>query len=144
MAIWSKGNVTLEVNTGTSSSPTWSVVPGFFQFDGGGTTLERQDATNFNSTGNRREFVSTFVTDQPITYEMHYTPGNAVQEAIRDAADDGSILEARMTFGEEVISGGETYTFDSHVENYGLPRGPIDGLLAVSFQLSPTGAGVWA
>ena len=143
MAVNAKGNVTLEVNVG-ASSPDWEIVPGFVSFDGGGTTQERVDTTDFNTSGNRRTYNVTFVNDQPITVTMRYAPGNAVQEFLRDAASDGDTVGARFTFGEEVLSGGETYTVDVQLESFGLPTGPIDGLLEVSFQMSPTGAGVWA
>jgi hypothetical protein len=143
MAVNAKGNVTLEVNVGTTASPDWDVVPGFATLDGGGTAQERVDTTNFNTAGNRRTYNVTFVNDQPITVMMRYAPGDATQEFIRDAASDGDEVQFRFIYGVD-YGDQSTYTVTAHVENFGLPVGPIDGLLENSFQISPTGAGVWS
>ncbi|MFN4296803.1 MAG: phage tail tube protein [Brevundimonas sp.] len=143
MAIKTKGNVKLEVNIG-GSSPDWEVVPGVFQNEGGGRTVDEIDATDFDSVGNDREYIAGLGDNNNRTFQMHYEPGDAVQEFLRDANIENDVVEFRMTFGAEEISGGETCTFDAFVRNYGDPTGPIDGKLTVSFEIRQTGASVWA
>lgn len=143
MAIKTKGNVLLEVNTGPSS-PVWVTVPGVFQNEGGGRTVEEIDATDFDSTGNDREYIPGLGDNNNRTFQMHYAPGNTVQEFLRDANLDNDIVEFRLTFGEEELSGGDVCTFDAFVRNYGDPTGPIDGKLTVSFEIRQTGPAVWS
>ncbi|KAK0340516.1 hypothetical protein LTR94_030192, partial [Friedmanniomyces endolithicus] len=58
-------------------------------------------------------------------------PGDSVQEAIRAANAAGATKTFRLVFGEAADIAPETYTFDAFVSSYGVPRGPIEGKLAV-------------
>lgn len=144
MAIKTKGNVYLEMDTATSGGPTFTRVPGVFSNDGGGTTTERVDVTDFDTVGNSREYISGLSEEQPLSFELHYQPGNAVQEAIRAANAAGTTKTFRLVFGEAHNSNPETYTFSAFVSSYGVPRGPIEGKLSVPFELQPAAAGAWA
>lgn len=144
MAIKTKGNVLLKMDTATSGGPTWTTVPGVFSNDGGGTTTERVDVTDFDTVGNSREYIGGLSEEQPLSFELHYQPGNAVQEAIRAANAAGAVKQFQLVFGEVADINPETYTFSALITSYGIPRGPIEGKLSVPFELQPTAAGAWA
>lgn len=144
MAIKTKGNVYLEMDTATTGGPTFTKVPGVFSNDGGGTTTERIDTTDFDTVGNSREYIGGLSEEQPLSFELHYEPGNAVQEAIRAANAAGETKTFRLVFGEQADVAPETYTFTAFITSYGVPRGPIEGKLSVPFELQPSAAGVWA
>lgn len=144
MAIKTKGNVALEMDTATSGGPTFTKVPGVFSNDGGGTTTDRVDVTDFDTVGNSREYISGLSEEQPLSFELHYQPGNAVQEAIRAANAAGTTKTFRLVFGEADDTNPETYTFTAFISSYGVPRGPIEGKLSVPFELQPAAAGTWA
>lgn len=144
MAIRTKGNVYLEMDTATSGGPTFTKVPGVFSNDGGGTTTERIDTTDFDTLGNSREYIGGLSEEQPLSFELHYEPGNTVQEAIRAANAAGATKTFRLVFGEAADIAPETYTFEAFVSSYGVPRGPIEGKLSVPFELQPAAAGTWA
>lgn len=143
MAIRTKGNVFLEMDTASSGGPTFTKVPGVFSNDGGGTTNERIDTTDFDTVGNSREYIGGLSEEQPLSFELHYQPGNTLQEAIRAANAAGTSKTFRLVFGDATETS-ETYTFSALVSSYGMPRGPIEGKLSVPFELQPTAAGVWA
>lgn len=145
MAVKTKNNVGLQVNTGTTLSPTWTTVPGAFTLDGGGTTTDRIDITSFETPGNRRQYMGGLSEENPISFEMNYKPGDTAQVAIRDANAAGAEKEFRITYGAaDATADAETYTVPCLVSSYGLPTGPIEGKLSVAVQLTPTEAGVWA
>lgn len=144
MAIKTKGNVLLKMDTATSGGPTFTVVPGVFSNDGGGTNTERVDVTDFDTVGNSREYIGGLSEEQPLSFELHYEPGNTVQEAIRAANAAGTIKQFQLLFGDAADVAPETYTFSGLITSYGIPRGPIEGKLSVPFEIQPTGAGVWA
>lgn len=144
MAVKTKNNVSLEMNTGTDIAPTWVVVPGAFTLDGGGTTTDRIDVTDFATPGNSRAYIGGLSEENPISYEMNYKPGDTAQVAIRTANAAGTIKEFRIIYGEaDAGAAAEAYTVPCLVTGYGLPTGPIEGKLSVAVQLTPTQAGEW-
>lgn len=144
MAMKTKNNVGLEINLGSDATADWKTVPGAFTLDGGGTTTDRIDATDFNSPGNSRVYIGGLSEENPISYEMNYKPGDPSQVAIRSANAAGTVKEFRIVYGAaDAGAAAEAYTVPCLVSSYGLPKGPIEGKLSVSVQLTPTQAGVW-
>lgn len=144
MAVKTKNNIGLRVNLGSASTPDWKDVPGAFTLSGGGTTTDRIDATTFASPGNSRVYIGGLSEENPISYEMNYTPGDETQVAIRSANAAGTSLEFQLVFGLAAApTDAEAYTVPCLVSSYGLPTGPIEGKLSVAVQLTPTQAGEW-
>lgn len=142
MAIRTKGNVFLEINTASSGAASWQRVPGVFSNDGGGTTNDRIDTTDFDTVGNSREYIGGLSEENPLSFELHYEPGNTIQEQIRTANAAGTELELRLLFASATANA-EAYTFDGLITSYGMPRGPIEGKLSVPFEVQPARAGAW-
>lgn len=143
MAIRTKGNVKLEYDTSATDTPSWVNVPGVFTNSGGGRTVAQIDATDFDSSGTDREFITGLGDNNARTFEMHYAPGDTTQEAIRTAHYANTPKKFRLTWGT-AHGTTETYTALYAIESYGDPTGPIDGKLTVSFQLKQSGSGTWA
>lgn len=144
MAVKTKNNIGLRVNLGSGATPDFKTVPGAFTLDGGGTTTDRIDVTDFASPGNSRVYIGGLSEENPISYEMNYVPGDEIQVAIRSANAAGETLEFQLVFGLAADpAAAEAYTVPCLVSSYGLPTGPIEGKLSVAVQLTPTQAGVW-
>ena len=81
----SGNQTTVSINTGTVSSPTWTLVGEISDFTQSGTSNKSDDATNLQSTA--EEFIPTILTPGKFAGTMARISGDAGQVAVKASAN---------------------------------------------------------
>lgn len=132
MATLVQGFLKLLVGT-PGETPTFSVIPGVTNLNGGGASENRIDATDFDTPAGTREYINGPREPSPITADLHYQQGDEQQEALFTAHANNTPLPFRITFGSGAQ--GKQITFNS-VPNLTLSA-QVDGKTMYSLSLSP-------
>ena len=127
--------VTFEVST--DGGTTYNTIPGVLSFDPGSITAEEIDATDSDSTGAFREFISGYSAASEGTISVHNDPGNAVLGSLRSAVQSGAVLNFRTVYGAE------TKTFTALVKGYADPV-TIGEKMVVTITIKLTGEPTYA
>jgi len=92
--------------------------------------VEQIDVTNFQSTNNRREFISGLVDGGQVDFTLNWVPSSATDVALRNAR--GVTKVVKLTFPN-----GATITFNANLQSY-KPTAPTDKQMTadVSFKVS--------
>lgn len=131
MAVLVQGFIKLLLGTG--ETPTYAVIPGVTNLNGGGASENRIDATDFDTTPGTREYINGPREPSPFTADLHYQQGDVQQEALFTAHAANTPLPFKITFG----SGGSAkqITFTA-VPNLTLGAS-VEGKTMYSLSLSP-------
>jgi predicted secreted protein len=94
--------------------------------------IEIIDATNMDSPGRRREYVSGFIDGGEMTLELNFIPGNSTDQTIRARVDAGTAFYCRITWTTGVV-----WTF------LGIPRSyevnaPTDDIMTATLVVKMT------
>jgi len=134
MAIVAK-NSTVALSRSTDGT-TFTVIPGVTNFDDGGFTAEELDATDYDSTGNTREYVNGYKDGQEGSFVVNFDPGNAVHQAL--ISDVGSAnIYLRHRYDDRNL------TIPVAVKRTSNPS-EVGGILKMTVTFKPAGAAVWA
>jgi hypothetical protein len=134
MAIVAKNGV-VALSRSTDGT-TFTAIPGVTNFDDGGFTAEELDATDYDSTGNTREYVNGFKDGQEGSFTVNFDPDNAVhQNLISDVGSANIWLRHRYD--------SRNLTIPVAVKRTSNPS-EIGGILKMTVTFKPAGAAVWA
>lgn len=134
MAIVAK-NGTVALSRSENGS-TFTAIPGVTNFDDGGFTAEELDATDYDSTGNTREYVNGFKDGQEGSFTVNFDPADSVHQAL--IADvGGANIYLRHKYDTR------TLTIPVAVKRTSNPV-EIGGILKMTVTFKPAGAAVWA
>lgn len=134
MAIAAKsGVVKLERSVNGS---TWTNIPGVTNFDDGGFTAEELDATDYDSTGNTREYINGWKDGQEGSFTVNFDPDDAVHIGL--IADvGGANVFLRHKYDNRYL------TVPVSIKRTSSPV-EIGGILKMTVTFKPAGAAVWS
>lgn len=134
MAIAAKsGVVKLERSENGS---TFTNIPGVTNFDDGGFTAEELDATDYDSTGNTREYINGWKDGQEGSFTVNFDPDDTVhQDLIADVG--GANIWLRHKYDNQYL------TVPVSVKRTSSPV-EIGGILKMTVTFKPAGAAVWS
>ncbi len=120
----------------SENGSTWTNIPGVTNFDDGGFTAEELDATDYDSTGNTREYINGFKDGQEGSFTVNFAPADAVhQDLIADVGGANIYLRHKYDTRYLVVPVSITRT-SNPVE--------IGGILKMTVTFKPAGAAVWS
>ncbi len=128
------GNAALEysVDAGT----TWNNVNGVTSFDPGVATAEEQDATDYDSPNNQREYVNGFKGVSDGSFVVNFDPADASHIALM-AAEGGAAIDMRHQYGDKWL------TMSTLVRSVSKPA-EIGGILKATVTIKQAAAPVWS
>ncbi len=132
MAVLAQGFMKLQV----AVSSTQTDIPGVFDVGGGGRPSNDIDATDFDTPPGEMESISGPRGNSPFTANLHYEPGNTIQESLFTAEAANAPLVFRVKAGTK----GTTF---SAVPALSLTA-PVAGKVTYSLSLTPLAAAVRA
>lgn len=126
---------TLKINTGTSGSPTWTLVGELTDTPLSGRKVDTTDTTNFQSTA--KEFKATIVESGNVKVTGNYLGTDAGQLALEAAFESLKTTQFQVTLPVTGTQGtsGDIWTFSAVVEELS-PFGTLSPTKVVSFQAS--------
>ena len=134
MAIVAK-NTVVKLERSENGS-TFTNIPGVTNFDDGGFTAEELDATDYDSTGNTREYVNGFKDGQEGSFTVNFDPDDTVhQDLIADVG--GANIYLRHKYDNQYL------TIPVAVKRTSNPV-EIGGILKMTVTFKPAGAAVWS
>ena len=101
MAVLAQGFMKMQVAVATVQTD----IPGVFNVGGGGRPGNEIDSTDFDTPAGEMESISGPRQNTPFSFDMHYEPGNAIQESLFTAEAANTPLEFRVRAGTK----GTTY-----------------------------------
>lgn len=115
---------------------TFTAIPGVTNFDDGGFTAEELDATDYDSTGNTREYVNGFKDGQEGSFTVNFDPDNAVhQSLISDVGGANVYLRHKYD--------GRYLTIPVAIKRTSNPV-EIGGILKMTVTFKPAAAATWS
>lgn len=138
MATLVQGFIKLQLNTGTSGTPTWTNIPGVFDTSGGGQSTNKIDATDYDTPAGTREYIPGIREQNGFQASMHYEQGDATQEVLFTAEAANEPKEFRVRFGTG--AGAKASRF-SAVPALSLAA-PVEGKVTYQLNLEPLAAAV--
>lgn len=129
-------NSTFQLKLGSGSPLTYTAIPGVTNFDGGNISAEQLDATDFDSTGNFREYVNGYKEASEGSFVVNYDPGNATHQALI-ASNGHAALKLQALYDDRTV------TFDALVTAISRPV-EVAGILKMTVTIKMTGAPVEA
>lgn len=136
MAIVAK-NGTFSLQRGSGDPLAYAAIPGVKAFDPGSLTTEQIDATDFDSTGNFREYVAGFTEAGEGSFLINFDPRDATHLALRDSQFAGTIEKFQAIYDDE------TMTFDALVTGFSNPA-RVGELLEATVTIKMTGQPTFA
>lgn len=134
MAIVAK-NTVVKLERSENGS-TFTNIPGVTNFNDGGFTAEELDATDYDSTGNTREYVNGFKDGQEGSFTVNFDPDDTVhQDLIADVG--GANIYLRHKYDNQYL------TIPVVVKRTSNPV-EIGGILKMTVTFKPAGAAVWS
>jgi len=134
MAIVAK-NTVVKLERSANGS-TWANVPGVTNFDDGGFTAEELDATDYDSTGNTREYVNGYKDGQEGSFTLNFDPDDTVHQAfITDVGAANVFLRHKYDTRYLVIP--------VSIKRTSNPS-EVGGILKMTVTFKPAGAAVWS
>lgn len=120
----------------SENGSTWTNIPGVTNFDDGGFTAEELDATDYDSTGNTREYINGFKDGQEGSFTVNFAPADTVhQDLIADVGGANIYLRHKYDTRYLVVPVSIKRT-SNPVE--------IGGILKMTVTFKPAGAAVWS
>lgn len=116
---------------------SYTAVPGILSVDKGTIQTEEIDATDGDSTGNFREFISGYAEAAEGTVTLHNDTRNTKLLALRTASEAGTVELFELDMD------GETTTFSALIKGYSEPF-TIGEKLVVTMTLKLTGQPTYA
>ena len=106
----------VNINTGTPSTPTWTVIGEIQNFSQSGKQNATDETTNLQSTG--EEFLATFFKPGKFDFTYSRVSGDTGQVALKTSFDSKTILGYQVVLPKTPTqsSTGDTYTFSALVE----------------------------
>jgi len=133
MAIAAK-NTVVSLSRSVNGS-TYTVIPGVTNFDDGGFTAEELDATDYDSTGNTREYINGMKDGQEGSFTVNFAPADATHQAL--IADvGGANVFLRHKYDTRNL------TVPVSIKRTSNPV-EIGGILKMTVTFKPAGAAVW-
>lgn len=132
MAVLAQGFMKLQVAVATVQTD----IPGVFNVSGGGRPANEIDSTDFDTPAGEMESIPGPRGNSPFTFDMHYEPGNTVQESLFTAEAANTPIEFRVKAGTK----GTTFMA---VPTLSLAA-PVAGKVTYSGSLTPVAAAVRA
>jgi hypothetical protein len=121
---------------GSGGSPeTFADIEEAFSISGVGKTREQQDATNFDSAGNR-EYIPGLADGNDITVECNYIPSATQQAAMIAAVEAGTNMNFQVACTG--VSPEETWTFAASPLSWVI-NPSVDGRNTISFMVKISG-----
>lgn len=137
MGVFAK-NPTVAIQHSADDGTTYNDIPGAKAFDIGQISAEDIDATDFDSTGNFREFINGYLEASEGSILCNYPEAaNATHTALRTARDSGTIEKFRAIIGHETID------FDALVKGASTPV-RNGTLIETTYTIKLTGAPSYA
>lgn len=102
MAVIAK-NGTFSLKHSNDSGSTYVVVPGVKSFDIGAIENEEIDVTDFDSTGNFREFATGYQEASSGSFTINYDPQNAIFLLLRAAQTGGTTEYFQAVYDDETV-----------------------------------------
>jgi predicted secreted protein len=115
------GVVKLEYSTDDGS--TWNNVTGVRTFDPGSSSSEDVDLTDYDSTGNQREYGNGLKTTQDGNFTINFDEADASHVALQ-AAEGGAAIKLRHQFDTKYMQ------FDALIKGVSTPASIGDALVA--------------
>lgn len=125
----------LEINTGTTGSPTWTEIKQITDIPDPTGEAADLDATNLKSTS--KEYIAGLRDSQSVNItgqRVHTDPG---QNYLRDHAGDVTAKGFRATYPD-----GTTLTFSATIKKFGVTGG-VDAVMMFTSSIRGSGTGVW-
>lgn len=126
---------TFDLKHGGVGGSSYATIPGVKRFDPGNVTSEQIDATDFDSTGNFREFVNGYKEAGEGSILLNFDPDNTIHKALQDAVG-GAAQYFEGTYDNRTI------TLTALVTQFSTPV-EIGGLLEATVTIKMTGAPLW-
>ena len=105
---------------------SWQHVLEAEDINGPAETTDTIEVTNQDSDGGYKEYFATLQDGGEVTFQSHYLPGNAIQEAMLTLKHDREVLNWRI----RITDTGFAVFFTAIITNlgYSFPRGGVAGL----------------
>jgi hypothetical protein len=134
MAIVAK-NTVVKLERSTDNS-TWANIPGVVSFDDGGFTAEELDATDYDSTGNTREYVNGYKDGQEGSFTVNFSPDDTVHVALL-ADVGGANIYLRHKYDDQYL------VIPVAIKRASTPV-EIGTILKMTVTFKPAGAATWS
>lgn len=134
MAIAAK-NTVVKLERSTNGS-TFTNVPGVTNFDDGGFTAEELDATDYDSTGNTREYINGFKDGQEGSFTLNFDPDDVTHQALITDVGGANVWLRHKYDGRYLTVPVSIKRTSNPVE--------IGAILKMTVTFKPAGAAVWS
>jgi hypothetical protein len=129
-------STTFALKRGSGSPISYTTIPGVKSFEMGNIQAAQLDATDFDSSGDFREFVNGYKEASEGSFVLNFDSADAVHEALRDAnGGDPEYFEA--TYGSATV------TFTALITGFSTPVA-IGEIMEATVTIKLTGEPVWA
>lgn len=125
-------NAKLYYNTGTYATPTWSEIT-----DAQDVTLDSERATaEVKRRGSQFVKYLTALKDYGVQFTLIYNPGNGALNALKDAYDNGAVVDVAVADGDIATSGTEYFRAEMVVSKFSINQ-PLEDVITVDVELKP-------
>jgi len=128
-------NTVVKLERSTDGS-TFTNIPGVTSWDDGGFTAEELDATDYDSTGNTREYVNGYKDGQEGSFTVNFAAADTVHQALIADVGDANIY-LRHKYDTRYL------TIPVSIKRTSTPA-EIGGILKMTVTFKPAGAAVWS
>jgi hypothetical protein len=138
------GNQTqININTGTPSTPVWTLVGEVIEFTQSGTQNEDEDSTNLQSPA--KEFLPTILNPGQMAGTMNRISGDTGQSAIRASFNTvpPTLKQYQVVLPKTLtqVTSGDTFVFTAMVKEFAdLDKISPTGIVRTKFNLKVSGA----